>query len=352
MKKISVVVFGVGGVGRSLLEQIVIGRDNVAARANIRFCVTTIVDSAGALSNKDEFDDAALLEIVARKRSGQSISNEAIELAATLESLSGNGSPGIVVDVTAASGMEAVVRTALKNQWGVALANKKPLAGAWEQCRDFFSNPLVRHESTVGGGQPVIATLRYLNDVNDSIHRIEGQMSGCLGFICKELESGTPFSEALKQAKRRGYTEPDPREDLGGHDALRKSLILGRMAGWPMEAGDMEVEALYPDSLSGLTVDQFMEQCAVMDDELQSRFDAAASNGNTLRYVAKVEGGKGKIGLETMPTSSPLANLKYVSFTTDLYHDEALLIGGKGAGVEMTAAGVIGDMITLSREIL
>ncbi len=233
----------------------------------------------------------------------------------------------------------------------MVLANKKIFAGPLEGAQKYFNNSRVRHESTVGGGQPVIATLRYLLDSNDPVHEVEGQLSGTLGFICQQLDQDVPFSTAVAEAKARGYTEPDPREDLGGLDVMRKVMILGRMAGWPLQVSDIEVESLYTSDLAGLTVPEFMEAVSALDAGMAQRVAKARANGQVLRYLAHVKNGKGTVGLKEVSADSGLANLKYISFRTDNYNDEALLICGKGAGVEMTAAGVVGDMIDLVREV-
>lgn len=197
----------------------------------------------------------------------------------------------------------------------------------------------------------MIATLRYLLDTNDPILRIEGQLSGTLGFICQRMDAGISFSAALAAAKGKGYTEPDPRDDLGGRDVMRKIMILGRMAGWPLEEKDIDVESLYPSALAHLPVTEFMAAAVAMDGSMQDRVHAAAAAGEVLRYVAELEDGRGSVGLKPVPVESPLANLKYISFRTGRYDDEPLLIAGKGAGLEMTAAGVLGDMIDLAREM-
>jgi homoserine dehydrogenase len=247
--------------------------------------------------------------------------------------------------------MERVIDHALEIGCSVVLANKKPLAGPWARAQKYFNHPRLRHESTVGGGQPIIATLRYLLDTNDPIYRLEGQLSGTLGFICGRLDQGALFSQAIAEAKANGYTEPDPREDLGGKDVRRKIMILGRMAGWPLEEADITVESLYPSDLGALSITEFMSAVTVFDEAIRRRVASAAADGNRLRYVAELEEGHGSVGLKAIPASSPLANLKYISFRTGRYNDEPLMIGGKGAGVEMTAAGVLGDMIDLVREV-
>jgi homoserine dehydrogenase len=164
------------------------------------------------------------------------------------------------------------------------------------------------------------------------------------------LDQGVTLSQAVAEAKAKGFTEPDPREDLSGLDVMRKVMILGRMAGWALETADIEVESLYPAQMADLSVAEFMAAMPQLDKAMQARVAAAAQEGNVLRYVAEVEEGHGRVGLKAVPSGSPLASLKYVSFKTERYNDEPLLIGGKGAGVEMTAAGVLGDMIDLVRE--
>lgn len=361
MKQIPVIILGAGGVGQALLQQIIDGRSTAAKRNQIQFDVVAVADRRSLAWEPLGMSDLQLVSIIEAKRlglpanpdpaplphlPGERPSNLDIldfALAAELEKV-------IVVDVTAEAGMETVYNRALEVGYSVVMANKKALAGPWVTAHTYFNHLQVRHESTVGGGQPVIATLRSLLDTRDPIHRIEGQFSGTLGFICGQLDRGVPFSLAVAEAKAKGFTEPDPREDLGGQDVMRKVMILGRMAGWPVEAGDIIVESLYPAHMADLSVPKFMKAAAELDEAMGQRVAAAQAEGKVLRYVAELEEGRGSVGLKAIPAASPLANLKYISFQTDRYDDEPLLIGGKGAGVEMTAAGVLGDMIDLVRE--
>jgi homoserine dehydrogenase len=292
-----------------------------------------------------------LLDIIAAKAKGQPLSEKRPSALKMVEMAHGAGLRDvIVVDVTAEAGMEPVIDRALDLGYSVVMANKKALAGPWATAQHYFNHPRIRHESTVGGGQPVIATLRYLLDTSDPIYQIEGQLSGTLGFICQQLDQAIPFSQAVAEARARGFTEPDPREDLGGKDVMRKVMILGRMAGWPLTVGQIAVESLFPETMAGLTVPEFMTAVSQLDVAMAQRVQSARAAGNVLRYMAIVKAGQGTVGLQAIPASSGLSNLKYISFQTGRYHDEALLIGGKGAGVEMTAAGVHGDMIALLRE--
>ena len=354
MKEVAVIIFGVGGVGQALVQQLVNGRSQVAARNNCRLNVVALVDSKNWLWQTTGLSDDELVQAINHKKAGQTLSATAESEPTPLVILGRAAAEKlqnvIVVDVTAVSGMEPAVDFALEQGYSLAFANKKLFAGPLATAHKYFNHPRIRHESTVGGGQPVIATLRYLLDVNDPIERIEGQLSGTLGFVNGRLDQGATLSQAITEAKAKGYTEPDPREDLSGMDVMRKVMILGRMAGWGLETADIEVETLYPAEMAGLTVAEFMAATPQLDAAMQTRVKAAARAGNVLRYVAEVEAGHGRVGLKAIPAGSPLANLKYVSFKTKYYNDEPLLIGGKGAGVDMTAAGVLGDIIDLIRE--
>ena len=351
MKKIPVIIIGAGGVGRALLQQLIDGRNNVAARNDICFDVIAVADSKRWVCSGDGLDDAVLQDIIDMKARRKQIGEERPSVRDMVHSaISAGHEQGILVDVTAQDDMEEALAHALDHGWGIVLANKKPFAGPWEQAQTYFDNPNVRHESTVGGGQPVIATMRYLMDTGDEPTRIEGQLSGTLGYICQRLDEGAKLSQAIAEAKAKGFTEPDPREDLGGLDVMRKVLILARMRGWQLEQADIEVESLYSGALAHLSVPQFMASAVTLDPSMQDRVDAAHAEGKVLRYIAEVEDGKSRVGLKAIPQESALSNLKYISFTTPNYNDEALMLIGKGAGVNMTAAGVVGDMIGLARE--
>ncbi len=353
MKKVPVILYGAGGVGRALLQQLIDSKYRVAERNQFEFQVVAVTDSRSWLFVPDGMGAGVLRDVMMAKKNGRSLndtSGRPTDLEIVQQIAAAGIKQAIVADVTAVSGMESVLDFALQQGYGVVLANKKAMAGPWATAQNYYNHPLVRHESTVGGGQPVIATLRYLLDVNDPIYAIEGQLSGSLGFICGQLDRGMPFSKAVAEAKALGFTEPDPRDDLGGMDAMRKVMILGRMAGWPLEESDIEVESLYAPELAELSVTEFMEQVHTLDAAMKQRVDAAAAEGNVLRFVAELQEGSGSVGLKPIPATSALSNLKYISFRTQWYNDEALLIGGKGAGVEMTAAGVLGDMIDLARE--
>ncbi|MDF1514792.1 MAG: homoserine dehydrogenase, partial [Anaerolineae bacterium] len=262
--------------------------------------------------------------------------------------------PGtILADVTASPNTMPVLGAALDAGCGVVLANKIPLASSWEAARSLMGHPYVRYEVTVGAGLPVIDTLQYLVNTGDSMTLIEGCLSGTLGYLCTELERGLPYSQVVADARKAGFTEPDPRDDLSGKDVARKALILARTAGWPLEEADLVVEALYPKSMAELSVGAFMSAVQSMDADFSDRIQQAAADGKVLRYVARVTATGGEVGLRAVEREGALGALRgpdnYIAIHTDRYSTIPLRLSGPGAGPAVTAAGVLGDIIKLAK---
>ncbi len=370
MKRIPVILMGAGGVGRALIEQIVEGRDVAEARGNCRFDIVAVADSRSWCWDAEGLDDEMLMQLMAEKKATrrraaaqnskrrgrqrpgdpplgeERPAPEEIVQQAVKASLEGS----LLVDVTASDEMKPAIDGALQAGYGVVLANKKPLAGPWAEAQAYFGRRQLRYEATVGGGQPVIATLQYLLDSGDRLQRVEGQLSGTLAYILQRMDDGTSFSVALAAARVKGLTEPDPRQDLGGRDVQRKLLILGRTAGWALEEDAVDVESLYSPSLAHLDVTEFMMAVISMDPSLRDRVDAAGASGEVLRYIAELDPQGGQVGLKAVPVNAPQANLKFVSFQTERYAEHPLLVGSNSGGVQTTAAAVLGDMMSLVRE--
>lgn len=352
-RTVRLALLGFGNVGRALLRQVLQTRDGLERRAGLRLDPVALSDVSGALVDADGFSDERL-----------SASLHAAHEGRLLEALPGRGPLGdldrvldggvILADVTASPRTAERILLCLESGGAVALANKIPLAGDWADARPLYDSPRLRYEVTVGAGLPVIATLQYLLDVGDVVTSIQGCLSGTLGYLCSELERGVPFSAAIEEALGLGYTEPDPREDLGGKDVARKALILARTAGWPLEPSDFDVEALYPQDLAGLPVADYVSAMHTQDAAFVERFAAARDGGKTLRYIARIGPGGGSVGLRSVPRDSALGALhgpgNYVAIHTQRYAEIPLVVAGPGAGPEVTAAGVLGDIIRLARE--
>jgi aspartokinase/homoserine dehydrogenase 1 len=240
----------------------------------------------------------------------------------------------------------------------VVLANKRPLSGPATTAEALTTlagrlGRQIRYEATVGAGLPVMDTIAKLRETGDEILSIEGCLSGTLGFVFTELERGRRFSQAVQTALDRGYTEPDPREDLSGADVARKALILGRLMGFGGEPSSVAVESLVPRAARALPVRTWLARLPAGDDEWAARVKAARAKGAVFRYLATVTPRRIKVGVTTLGSESPFAALRgtdnLIVFTSARYHDHPLLIRGPGAGPQVTAGGVLNDVLALAR---
>ena len=187
----------------------------------------------------------------------------------------------------------------------------------------------------------------------DRIARIEAILSGTISFIFNNFKGGASFHDVVKEAQDKGYTEPDPRDDLSGRDFMRKILILARDAGYPMEETDIQIENVLPQAcLEAQSVDDFYAALKAEDAFFADLKNKAEASGKVLRYIGKLEGGKAAITLQMVDESHPFYTLSgsdnIISFTTDRYKERPLVVKGPGAGAEVTAAGVFADLINVA----
>jgi homoserine dehydrogenase len=354
---VSIIQYGLGQVGRALLSQVLAGRAALAERTCLELRHVALVDSAGTLVDSGGLGDTALQAALAAKEAGKGLSAlpGSTARSAGPVSVPGLEGPAVLVDVTAADGMEAASLAALAAGWGVVLANKRSLAGPVDTFRRLTESRRLRCEATVGAGLPWIEMLQHLLDTGDRVLRLEAAVSGTLGYLCSQLEAGVPYSAAVREAKRLGYTEPDPRDDLSAADVRRKGLILARLLGGTPDWDDLPAEALYPAEWHGLTVPEFMERLPELDGPYAARMAAAQARGCTLRYAVAIEGGKASVGLREVGKGSPLGALVgpncLLSLWTERYSTLPLVISGPGAGASVTAAGVYADIIALGLEL-
>ena len=237
------------------------------------------------------------------------------------------------------------------------MANKRPLGGPLADAKSLLDLAATQgrrmlHETTVGAGLPIIDTFHKLVESGDRVLKIEGCTSGTLGFLLDEVSKGKKFSEALKRAMQLGFTEPDARDDLSGMDVARKALILARLIGYQGELKDIAVESLVPDALRSVSRDDFVARIPEMDALWETRARQARDKGQVWRYVARISRQRVTVSLQAVPLSSPFAALKgtdnQVVFTTMRYRENPLVITGPGAGPQVTAAGVVNDVLKLA----
>jgi homoserine dehydrogenase len=198
----------------------------------------------------------------------------------------------IYVDLTNSEPL-AEIEKAIRGGFHIVLANKKPLASPYKDYLNLFNlaekhQVQIRYEATVGAGLPILDTLHKLASSGDQILEIEGCFSGTLGYLMTKLEEQVPFSIALKEAHAKGFTEPDPRDDLSGMDVARKALILARFMGLKLELSHVNLTPLFPDDLKKASTQEFMTQVSRLDSLFQGQMAEAHVKGNTLRYVASI----------------------------------------------------------------
>ncbi|NTV62055.1 MAG: homoserine dehydrogenase [Oscillochloris sp.] len=353
MKQISIIQIGVGGVGRELVRQLLGVRAALEARYGLRLAYLALADSGGVLTANTPLSEQVIQAAISHKAAGGSLATMpgGRSLAHWAELLPKAST--IVVDVTAASGHEAPLAAAVADGQRVVLANKKPLSAAWQQFVALTATGATRYEATAGAGLPVLSTLQGLLDSGDTLTRIEAAMSGTLGFLCSELEAGSPLSTAVRAAHRMGYTEPDPRDDLSGADVARKALILARTCGLAWEIEAIPAEPWFSAELAAISRDAFMQRLEELDAEFAARVATARAQGAALRYVATITPAGASVGLRALPVDHPLASLRgpdnLFSFTTARYAERPLVVRGPGAGQAVTAAGVLADIVATAR---
>jgi homoserine dehydrogenase len=200
----------------------------------------------------------------------------------------------------------------------------------------------------------VVDTLEILLATGDRLLSAEGCLSGTLGFVMDRLEAGVPFSEAVRDAVERGYTEPDPVVDLSGVDVARKAAILARLSGLAAPPTTPPAEGLVDPALAGLPVAELLRRLTAYDEPLARRVAEARQAGQVLRYVARVAPGEVRVGPQAVAADSPLGLLRgsdnMIVFHSERYRDRPLVVSGPGAGVHVTAMGVLGDVLRIAAE--
>ncbi|KAH0974456.1 hypothetical protein GBA52_016355 [Prunus armeniaca] len=370
-KNISLILMGVGGVGRQLLQHIVSCR-SLHAKQGIHLRVVGVSDSKSLVVASDAFTmelgDTFLMEVCRVKSDGASLStisgcgeskvftnSESTKKIIDVAAFLGKSTGLALVDCSASSETIPVLTQAVDLDCCIVMANKKPLTSTMEDYDKLISYPRrIRHESTVGAGLPVIASLNRILSSGDPVHRIIGSLSGTLGYVMSEVEDGKPLSQVVQSAKNLGYTEPDPRDDLSGMDVARKALILARLLGRCINLDDIKIESLYPEEMapSLMSIEDFLGTGILsLDKDIQERVSKASLNGNVLRYVCVIDASRCQVGIQELPKDSPLGRLRgsdnVLEIYTRCYNDQPLVIQGAGAGNDTTAAGVLADIIDI-----
>lgn len=263
-----------------------------------------------------------------------------------------------IIDCTASAEIASRYHDWLSQGIHVITPNKKANSGDLDSYRALQqaarrANAHYFYETTVGAALPVIQTLRDLVQTGDEVRRIEGVFSGTLSYLFNSFDGSTPFSEIVRAAREKGYTEPDPREDLSGMDVARKVVILAREMGVDASLDDMRIESLIPSGLEEGGVDEFLDRLAGHDDEMLAVVEEARSSGQVLRFVGTIDPLEGcQVSLRSYDSDHPFARIRLtdniVAFQTARYADNPLVVQGPGAGPDVTAGGVFADLLRLA----
>ena len=264
----------------------------------------------------------------------------------------------VLIDCTASAEVAGRYVDWLGRGIHVVTPNKKANSGPWPYYRDLQATRRAAgthylYEATVGAGLPVIQTLRDLRETGDDIVRIEGIFSGTLAYLFNVFDGSESFSSIVRTAKAKGYTEPDPREDLSGMDVARKLIILGREMGLTLEMADVTVKGLVPEALQDASVEEFMARLPEFDAGMAQALSDARAQRRVLRYVGQIDAdGRATVGLTQLDARHAFANIaltdNVVRFATRRYCDNPLIVQGPGAGPEVTAGGVFADLLRLA----
>lgn len=350
-KLLNLFIVGTGLIGSALINMVREQFSKLAEDSLLEVNVVGIANSKKMLFNEDGLNLKTCLEEM--KASG-----EPMKMSSFVDKmLSVNLPNSIFVDCTSSEEVTDCYEAILSGNISIVTPNKKANSGSQDKYKTLRKTSLKRgvkflYETNVGAGLPVINTLNDLLLSGDKVFSIEGVLSGTLNFIFSNFTEGKKFSDVVKEAKAKGYTEPDPRDDLSGMDVARKILILSRETGLDLELKDINVQNLVPlDCRGDISVDQFFKNLEKHDAEFEKLRAKASANQEKLRYKAILKDGAVSVELGSVKDQHPFYSLSgsdnIILLTTERYHERPMVIRGPGAGAAVTAAGVFADVIRI-----
>ena len=355
-KQVNVYLAGAGNVGGKLIEQIKKQVPYLQSTLRLQINIVGIANSKKQLINVEGIDLSNWRDQLAAAPAGTITDYVAAILDNNLRN-------SIFVDVTAHATVADTYAQLLSKAVSVVACNKIACSSPYAHyaklkalARTFSAAFLF--ETNVGASLPIIGTLNDLIRSGDKINKIEAVLSGTLNFVFNNYDGTKSFAQVVKQAQDEGYTEPDPRLDLGGTDVMRKVMILAREAGHKLEMEDIANESFLPASCFNGSVDDFYAEMEKQEAHFKKLYEAATAVGCKLKFVAKFErdeNGQGiaKVGLQHIQPSSDFYHLygkdNLVLFYSERYPELPLVIKGAGAGADVTASGVFADIIRAAR---
>ncbi|MFN8061731.1 MAG: aspartate kinase [Vicinamibacterales bacterium] len=353
-RRVSVVLAGATGQVGSALVAALAERAHAAPAGAIDLRLVGAFNSRAMAWSTSGLDLSSVRETVA--------GGEPLEWSAVPRRLAcADGQASIFVDCSASDEVAERYEALMADGVAVVTPNKRANAGPMERYRRLSA--LARrgvpygYETTVGAALPVIGTIRRMVRGGDTLRRFQGVLSGTLAFVFARVNDGVAFSDAVRDAAARGFTEPHPADDLGGEDVARKLVILLREAGFDVSRDQVDVESLVPPLLAQeRDPRRFLAELGVVDETWRERAADARRLGERLVYRAAYDGGRATVGLTRVPADSPLANVRagenVLVLHTRHYDSVPLTIAGPGAGPAVTASGVLADIDEAARALL
>ena len=344
-------VVGIGTVGGNLLEQIYKQRPKLMKQNGLQLNVVGIATRSRMLFDRGGIDLADYRRLLTER--GVPAGAGRIEA----EVLGMNIFNPVFVDCTASAEIASLYRSMLEHNISVVAANKIAASSAYDaysQLKDTARRRGVKYlfETNVGAGLPIINTMNSLINSGDHILKMQAVLSGTLNYIFNTLGEDVPLSRAIRMAQEAGFSEPDPRVDLSGTDVIRKLVILTREAGYRVEQADVERHLFVPDRFFEGSLDDFWRDIPQLDADFEARRRQLAAEGKRWRFVATMEAGRCRVGLEAVDSLHPFYDLQgsnnIILITTERYNEFPMMIKGYGAGASVTAAGVFSDIISIA----
>ena len=344
-------VIGIGTVGGNLLEQIYKQRPKLMRQNGLQLNVMGIAGRERMLFDREGID----LSDYRRQLAERGVRAGAANIEA--EILGMNIFNPVFVDCTASTEIASLYRSMLEHNISVVAANKIAASSAYDEyslLKDTARRRGVKYlfETNVGAGLPIINTMNSLINSGDHILKMQAVLSGTLNYIFNTLSEDVPLSRAIRMAQEAGFSEPDPRIDLSGKDVIRKLVILTREAGYRVEQEDVERHLFVPDRFFEGSLDDFWRDIPQLDADFEARRKQLAAEGKRWRFVATMEDGRCRVGLEAVDSLHPFYDLQgsnnIILITTERYNEYPMMIKGYGAGASVTAAGVFSDIISIA----
>lgn len=351
--RLNLFLVGKGTVGSRLIHKIATQRDKLIKNNSLKIRLVGLAGRNSMIFDKEGLDPNTAIEKLEKEGTPGDVSqfrDKIIEM---------NMANSVFVDCSASDEVASLYLSLLEANVSVVTANKIASSSSYETYRKLKETARKKgvkffYETNVGAGLPIIAPINDLVRSGEKILKMEAVLSGTLNYIVNSVSEKKPLSQVIIEAKEKGYSEPDPRIDLSGTDVVRKALILAREAGYPLESSDVEVEPFVPQQYLDLpSLDLFLEKIAELDTTFEKRRQKALAENKKLRYAAHMTAnGKAKVGLIEVDHKHPFFDLEgsnnIVLIWSEHYFEHPMQIKGYGAGADVTAAGVLADIIKVA----